>query len=233
MEDLRRLNQLQEMDLQMRALEESLAEVRRKLTDEGDLPKIKAQLVKIEAVLADRSTKNRAAEREIERLAGIIKGIDRRLYDGSVTNIKELDAMRDQREFSAGQQAESEDGLLELMVEIEDFQKARDRHVQAIERLSSARSGEIVGLTAQEPELTNAIAELISVRQEHASEVPATLLSRYETLRKTRGGRAVATLDGHLCAVCRVALPSGDLGRAKSGQEVVQCNSCRRIIYAG
>ncbi len=233
MDDLRALSELQEADLQLQALEKEMSEVRRKLTDEGDLPKIKGQLVKIEAILVDRSAKHRAAERKIEGLVGSIKDIDRRLYDGSVTNLKELDALGEQRQFSADQRAESEDGLLELMVEIDDFESARDRHVQAIERLTGAREKEIAALKAREPLLAGEIADMTGDRSEQASGLPATLLAHYETLKKSKGGRAVATLDGHLCAVCRVELPVGDLGRAKGGQEVVQCNSCRRIIYAG
>jgi predicted nucleic acid-binding Zn-ribbon protein len=233
MDDLRALNQLQNVDLQLQALEEEMSEVRRKLTDEGDLPKIKGQLVKIEAILADRSAKHRSGERKIETLVGSIKDIDRRLYGGSVTNVKELDALGEQRQFSAEQRAESEDVLLDLMVEIDDFESARDRHVKAIERLTGSRENEVAGLKAREPLLAGEIKDMTGDRREQASELPATLVARYETLRKRKGGRAVASLDGHLCSVCRVELPVGDLGRAKAGQEVVQCNSCRRIIYAG
>ena len=233
MEELRTLSELQEVDIELQTLDEVLVEARRKASDEGDLPKIKAQLVKIDAVLENRSVKHRAAERKIEELVATVKGIDKRLYDGSVTNVKEVEALSEQREFSATQRAESEDVLLELMVEIDEFQKARDRHVNAIERLTGAREREIVELKAAEPDLLSEIADLKNIRSGQASQIPPTLLARYETLRKSKGGRAVAMLDGHLCSVCRVELPVGDQGRARTGQEVVQCNSCRRIIFAG
>jgi predicted nucleic acid-binding Zn-ribbon protein len=233
MEELRTLIELQDVDIELQALDEALAGVRKKLQDEGDLPKIKAQLVKIDAVLENRSVKHRAAERKIEELVTTVKGIDKRLYDGSVTNLKEVEALGEQREFSSTRRVESEDVLLDLMVEMDDFQNARDRHVKAIARLTGARERQIVELKASEPDLLSEIAELKSVRKGHASQVPPTLLARYETLRKSKGGRAMAMLNGHLCGVCRVELPVGDLGRAKTGQEIVQCNSCRRIIVAG
>jgi|GEM_PF-778939 predicted nucleic acid-binding Zn-ribbon protein len=233
MEELQTLSELQDIDIELQTLDETFAEYQRKLTDEGDLPKIKSQLVKIDAVLENRSVKHRAAERKIDDLVATVKGIDLRLYDGSVTNLKELEALGEQREFSATQRTESEDVLLELMVEIDGFQNARDKHVNAIERLTGARERELAELKASESDLLSEIAELKSARKGYASQLPPTLLARYETLRRSKGGRAMATLDGHLCSVCRVELPVGDLGRAKTGQEVVQCNSCRRIIYAG
>lgn len=233
MDDLQRLKELQDADLEAQAVEEELTEARRKLSDEGDLPKIKNQLARLEAGLEDRSARHRSAEREIDRLVGIVKDLDRRLYDGSVTTPRELDAMREQREFAGSQRSESEDSLLELMVEIEDYERARGRHIQAIDRLSSAREKEIADLTEAVTRLEASLAELTSLRQEYTQGLPAILLARYESLRRSRGGRAVAGLDGRVCAVCRVELPVGDLARAKSGHEVVQCNSCRRIVYAG
>jgi predicted nucleic acid-binding Zn-ribbon protein len=34
-----------------------------------------------------------------------------------------------------------------------------------------------------------------------------------------------------LCRGCGVTLPSGDVQRARAGQELVRCNSCGRILY--
>ena len=139
MEDLRTLNQLQEIDLRYQAIEAELVEIRQKLSDDGDLPKIKSQLQRIENALADQSLKRRTAERKLGQLSETVQDLDRRLYDGSVSNIRELDAMRDQREFSATQLQEVEEELLGLMVDTEDFEGSRDRHLNAIHRLSRSQ----------------------------------------------------------------------------------------------
>ena len=233
MDDLIRLNDLQGVDLHLQSSREELAEVKRKLSDEGDLPKIRSQLERIETVLEDRSAKGRSAEREMERLSGVVSGLERRLYDGSVTNQREFDALSDQRDHAAAERGQAEEGLLELMVEMDDLQGARERHLVAIERMTRLRADEVSDLEVREYELSLGIADLEEVRQNSAADLPAGLLARYEALRKSRGGRAVASLDGRVCGVCRVELPTGDLARARAGQEMVQCNSCRRIIFTG
>ncbi len=233
MDDLIRLNDLQGIDLHLQSSREELAEVKRKLSDEGDLPKIRSQLERIETVLEDRSAKGRSAEREMERLSGVVSGLERRLYDGSVTNQREFDALSDQRDHAAAERDQAEEGLLELMVEMDDLQGARERHQVAIERMTRLRADEVADMEVREYELSLGIADLEEVRQHSAADLPAGLLARYEALRKSRGGRAVATLDGRVCGVCRVELPTGDLARARAGQELVQCNSCRRIIFTG
>ena len=55
--------------------------------------------------------------------------------------------------------------------------------------------------------------------------------SLYEKLKKNKSGQAVSKLEGRLCGVCRVELPVKELQDAKAGVRLVQCNSCRRIIY--
>ena len=233
MDDLTRLNDLQGVDLHLQSSRDELAEVKRRLTDEGDLPKIRSQLERIETVLEDRSTKGRSAEREMERLSGVVSDLERRLYDGSITNQREFDALTDQRDHAAAERGQAEEGLLELMVEMDDLQGARERHLVAIEKMASLRTDEVSRLQVRESELSRDITDLEEVRQRSAADLPAGLLARYEALRKSRGGRAVASLDGRVCGVCRVELPTGDLARARAGQELVQCNSCRRIIFTG
>lgn len=233
MDDLTRLNDLQGVDLHLQSAREELAEVKRRLTDEGDLPKIRYQLERIETVLEDRSTKGRSAEREMERLAGVVSNLERRLYDGSVTNQREFDALSDQRDHAAAERGQAEEGLLELMVEMDDLQGARERHLVAIEKMTRLREDEESMLQVRESELSRDIADTEEVRRRSAADLPAGLLARYEALKKSRGGRAVASLDGRVCGVCRVELPTGDLARARAGQELVQCNSCRRIIFTG
>ena len=233
MDDLSRLNDLQVVDLHLQSSRQELAEVKRRLSDEGDLPRIRSQLVRIETVLDDRSTKGRSAEREMERITVVVSDLERRLYDGSVTNQREFDALRDQREHAASERGQAEERLLQLMVEMDDLEGARERHLQAIEKMTRFRADEVLKLEVRESELYGEIADLEVVRRRSAEDLPAGLLARYESLKKSRGGRAVADLDGRICGVCRVELPTGDLSRARAGQELVQCNSCRRIIFTG
>ena len=233
MDEVRQLNQLQRIDLERQVLDEELADIKRRLGDEGDLPKIRGQLARIEAALDDRSTKRRAAEGSVSDLSAKVDGLDKRLYGGSVTNVKELEALREGREFSATRRSEQEDRLLEVMVEIEDLEGARERHVQAIDRLTNARREDAAEMARRQTDLSAQLADLTGEREDARQGLSASLLARYEALRKSRGGRAIATLDGRVCGACRVELPVGELSRAKLGQEVVQCSSCRRIIFAG
>ena len=67
--------------------------------------------------------------------------------------------------------------------------------------------------------------------EEFSRELPADLLTLYDSLRKTTKGRPVARVERGMCQGCRITLSTMELQRARSAQSGVRCNSCRRIIY--
>ena len=233
MSDLSRLSDLQDVDLEIQSLSGDLAEVGRQLADEGEMPKLMNRLERIEAALADRSSKARSGEREVERLALEAGELERRLYDGSVTNQREFEALGEQRDFAAAERGRAEEGLLEVMVEIEDLEGSAGRHRDAIARLTRSRERQVADLTTREAELTERIAGLKAERERRCVGIPPVLMARYDSLRRLRGGRALAPLEGSMCGACRVEQPRGNLSRARAGVHLVECNSCRRILLAG
>ena len=68
-----------------------------------------------------------------------------------------------------------------------------------------------------------------SVAAQKAAEVPPELLSKYEAIKK-RVLPPVARLNGNQCSGCNTSLPSAVLRRIKSGSEVVECETCGRMI---
>ena len=58
-------------------------------------------------------------------------------------------------------------------------------------------------------------------------------LNRYEGLRRSKGGQAVAKVMRGLCQACRMSLPSQQLQRVRNGRQVVLCNNCGRILLPG
>ena len=56
-------------------------------------------------------------------------------------------------------------------------------------------------------------------------------LQRYEALRKSKGGLAVAKVERGLCQGCRMSLPTHQQQRVRSGRQEVLCSSCGRLLF--
>ena len=228
----KRLYDLQELDWALSADEASLKEVRARLEDESEINAARARLQKLTAELDKRAPLRRTLESSLARLEERLQAAEQRLYGGAVTNPRELSASEEERRLLQEQRGAEEDRILDVMVEIEELQSSRDATQELLGRLETDREAEYADLLQRQDALVVSIDELRRGRQRITPEIPVAMLSVYESLLKTRGGHAVAKVERGLCQGCRLALPTMENQRAKSSQGIVQCSSCRRILYA-
>jgi predicted nucleic acid-binding Zn-ribbon protein len=227
---LKRLYDLQELDWQIAARDKSLVDVRARLADESVLASATARLKGLEAQLAQQSSARQEVEFAAQQLATRLQTVEQRLYGGSVTNPRELTAYGEEKEYLLRQRRVEEDKLLELMVETEELQSARDEARRQVSRLEGERKAEVAELLKAQDRLTAELTGLHETRKDMTAEVPPGVLSLYESLRKSRNGHAVAKVERGLCQGCRLALPTMELQRVRNSQDIVQCSSCRRIL---
>lgn len=228
---IKRLHDLQELDRKIQAREKALAEARAWLADESALAAARQRLQLAEARLSERMGYRRDLELALQQLREKLSGVEQKLYGGGVTNPRELTALNDEHAMLQRQLGEQEEKLLEAMVQVEEAQAAREQSRELAARLEGERNALRLELQGQMETLDAELAVLRRERSTLTHQVPAQVLSLYESLLKSRGGLAVARVERNLCQGCRITLPETDLRRARSGQAIVQCNSCRRILY--
>ena len=76
-------------------------------------------------------------------------------------------------------------------------------------------------------------ASLDGQRGARTKGMDASALGLYESLRTKKQGRAVARVERGICQGCRLTLPSHLNQRIRSGDTLIQCPSCERILVAG
>ena len=222
---------LQMADLHISDIQSEIADITVKLSSDGDLLTINSRLEKINEALDIKESDKKSKERVISDLENKITELQGLLYDGVITNEKELQALEEQKVYATGELSSREDDLLELMIEIEKLVDSRDKHSFAVDKLMEKKSSDLIHLSAKQKDLTATLDKKQSERETLVFNVPPDILALYEKLKKNKAGQAVSKLEGRLCGVCRVELPVKELQDAKAGVRLVQCNSCRRIIY--
>jgi hypothetical protein len=172
------------------------------------------------------------AESELQALETRAAQVSARLYGGSVTASRELQAMAADVDSMKKRASELEDRALALMEEREplDAQVAKlDDELAALER----RRQEVAGrLATAESEVDAVLAGLSSQRPGALAGLPAQTLATYERLRGRLGGVAVARLTGGRCDGCHLSLPAMDLDRIRhqSAASLELCEQCGRIL---
>jgi predicted nucleic acid-binding Zn-ribbon protein len=156
---------------------------------------------------------------------------DRTLYSGSVTAVKELQALQTEVEQLGARQRELEDRELELM----EAQEGLDAEVAGLEAeeavLRDAQTAAAAALAEAEAEVDAEIAVEVAARAEVSSGIPAGLLATYEQIRARAHGVGVARLVGGTCQGCRLSIPATEVDRIHRGVPgESRCDNCGAIL---
>lgn len=232
---LRELYELQQLDLVRAEKQEALDAVRAELADESNLRQVRARFANIQAQYTTQNALRRDAQLAVEQIEAREEIVQNRLYGGAVTNPRELEAFQEEQTMLSRQKSEAEDLLLERMVATEELQEALASTQETLAALEEQRSLRIPELRRQGRALTDELQDLNRRRDEMLPQFPPQTLSTYETLLASRDGQAVSRVEAgrgrDVCEACRVALPRSDTQRLRTGESLVQCNNCRRILY--
>jgi uncharacterized protein len=193
----------------------------------------------------------RAAERVVEQArAGIQAALDRR--DGLEGKIQSYRTMQEQRrqrlEWVRGAKeastlmAELDLARTVLAKEEAEFMRSGDavgeaerKTAEAENALQNARDAQAAqreALAARRQEIA-AERERVAIERDRASKaVNATLLARYDRIRRGKVPVAVYPLHGSSCGNCFTAVPTQRKALIQRGTTIEGCEACGVLLYA-
>lgn len=233
MSDVGDLYALQELDLRVDALNAAAAAAEAGLQEPEGLRAAREEVEARGLALHDAEHRLRELEFEVESVSEKIATLEKKLYGGAIGNPKELADLQHDVESLQRRKRALEDQTLDAMAAVEEAQQALASARSALETLQAQWEAD---REAHRQTLERARAELAALEADRAARVAAiapALLSLYETLRRTRGGRAVARIERATCGGCRISLPMNVQQRLRQPGALLQCPSCERILYDG
>ena len=228
-----RLLELQDLDTRI----SRLAQRRTQLESGEDLAAARRAMEDSESVLGelrlgldevDRTS--RRLEQEIESFSAKSAAEEKRMYDGSIVNTKELEALQHEIASLKERRSRAEDELLELMERREDLDT---RATAASEQVATARehADRVAGDAMRElEEIGTTRVELEAERERLVPEIDEELLDLYEDLRRQKHGVGAAALVDGVCQACHEKLSAVELDRLKRSDGIRRCEYCRRIL---
>jgi uncharacterized protein len=198
---------------------------------------LEAQLAATAASL--ESLKQRARQLEVDRKK---LELDVGTRQNSISRLKtqqyetrkndEFQAMGHEIERYEKEIVQLEDQELELM---EQADKLR-AEVSAQEKTASAArdsvNRQLSDLDEKGKTLQRQLEELTVERANLASDIDEEVMERYRRLFASKGDAAVVAVEHGVCTGCHMKVTTQTAVRAKSGNEIVSCEQCGRILYA-
>jgi hypothetical protein len=226
------LYELQEIDLEIDSRRAALVEAEGLIGETEELVSARAEVESSQEVVQELRKKVRAAERQVEDMTAKIEPIEKKLYGGSIRNPKELSDLQEDVRSLQARKRQLEDQLLEAMSELEDAEGVLTAARDALSALDASWQAEQARLLREQTTLTAELAALDERRREQVHLIDRATLALYDALRVAHQGRAVAKVERGMCQGCRISLPMTLLQKARSsGEALVQCSSCERILY--
>jgi uncharacterized protein len=224
---------LQEIDSHIDQDEAALKSLRAPAIENEALDEARIERAEHQTGLPELESLQRDLELQTAGLTEKAEPVERKLYDGSITNPKELsDLQRDLDQIIRHRQS-LEDELLSVLEQIEAKRAAIAAIEGQIERMESQSAADLASNQADEARLESELARLQERRSSAAGRIPGTTLAAYDRLRRRRRGVAVVRVERGTCLGCRLTVPTVVLQRARSGTNPtpVQCPSCERMLY--
>ncbi len=231
MTTVRQLYALQEIDLDIDRVDRALAEAEEELKTEISIENLETTLLAEEERLKDVQARQQENQMETSVRRERSESLESRLYDGSMVNARDLESLQHEAANVRSLLEQNEAMSLELSIQLEESQtRCAELHIELTEVKTrwEARRGELNQMVSS---LNTERGDYDKQRRLLAGQVEQTALRRYETLRKSKGGRAVAKVERDLCQGCRMSLPTQLRQRVKSGRQTVNCTSCGRMLF--
>jgi uncharacterized protein len=124
-----------------------------------------------------------------------------------------------------------EDRVLEIMMETDELSaeiKKNEGELKMAEKEAAVERGVL------DTELAGLQAIFDKTREERTklvAQIDRGVLNIFETTAKGRKGVAVAEARGGLCTICHVRLRPQVFNEVTKNASIIQCDSCRRILY--
>jgi len=169
---------------------------------------------------------------EATSLEAKAKEMERKLYGGTVSNVKELQAM----EADVKALRHRRDELEELELEVMEQREVLDREVAEIEaqraEVQAAVDELLATIASAEAEIDRDLAVESAARADAAATVPPNLLQTYDSIRAKNRGIGAARLVGDTCQACRLSLPATEVERVRRmpADELARCDNCGALL---
>jgi predicted nucleic acid-binding Zn-ribbon protein len=171
------------------------------------------------------------SELKLETVETKRKSYQQKLYQGSITNARELANIEKEIEALGRQQSDLDGKILALMEEVEQAQaetSVADAQAHAAE---GHRTEILAAYRSRYDALALELSALAQQREAAAAQVEdKAALKRYDSIRVKAGGVGIAKIEGDTCGGCHMKLSSTLIKTVKEQTQIQTCENCGRLL---
>lgn len=228
--DLEHLIHLQELETRSAAAQRVVAAAPERIAAlDATLAAARQAVDEAKAAIAHNQTARRSVDKDL--LAAQQRLEKYKEQSMAVKTNTEFHAMQHQVAAVKAEIDRFESTTLELMVAADEL-GANLKQAEAQLKAEEARiAAERRAIEADRDANAAVVTACTADRTQLVAKMSARAVSTFEKIAKLRGGTGLARAEGERCIVCQVRLRPMVYAAVKRNDEIVQCDSCQRILY--
>jgi predicted nucleic acid-binding Zn-ribbon protein len=177
---------------------------------------------------------NQEARRAIEKEVAVHQGRLSKFREQAmaVKTNQEYHAVQKEMAYAQDEIKALEEKILERMLEADDLSAQSKRADAELIAEQKSVDADRRKMAAEHAELTSILERTVAERPALVAALDQQVLRIFEVIAQRRNGVAVAEARDGICTICHVRLRPQVFNNVLRSTEIVQCDSCQRILYA-
>lgn len=231
MSEAQSLVRLQEIDLQATRLRAKLADMPQAKTLAAIAKKTEEVSEKSKKVSAMRSECELEMQALVDEDAELVsRGEDLEVKIAESSEFRQISSLTRELEGVAKRRNKVAFDHGKLSDRIAKISAVEDQIADALAKLDAQRASVEAEIESTAADAKARLEELAAEFEAQARTLGQDTLKKFAAVKASKGGIAVATLQGTHCSVCRVELPEGKLIALTTGPEITECPNCHRMM---
>ncbi|WP_352419874.1 C4-type zinc ribbon domain-containing protein [Proteiniborus sp.] len=233
MSQLKLLWSLQQHDRRLAQLIQKLKEIE----DEKKMDDLIVRLQQVEYDVTNKKTRKEVNELKIQRsnnkleqITLKLKDVEKKLYNGSVSDLKQLTYMNKEAQDIKKESIRLEKETLSLMEETEKLGQELIEVVNNYNKLKEEIENNMNEFKSTSIQLKLEIKKEKVIINKISSRLSEDLRKKYFTLKASKGKVLAQVHDGK-CNGCHMTIPLYIMSKLKNKEEITYCDNCGRILY--
>ncbi|GAW90934.1 zinc ribbon domain-containing protein [Calderihabitans maritimus] len=194
------------------------------------MEKIRADLTERREALRRLSRELRQRELDAKEVGEKIKRLEQKLYEGNITNSRELKSLEENLRWVKQEQEEIEEEIINMALQEEQLEEELRKAEQEFQQLEQTYSAALEEYHRWKQELEEEMRRIEVSHHQIIFQIDKDLLKLYKKMRPKYGERVVARVENQTCTGCRVQIPTSLLQALRRQTDLIRCENCGRLL---
>ena len=193
------------------------------------LDEAKARVAAAKGQLAENQSKRREIEKDVAVHQGRLSKFREQAM--AVKTNQEYHAIQHEIAFAQTEIKTREDKLLELMLQADELTASVKQAEAQLVAEQKAVDADRKALQVEQQQLTASLERNAADRAATVKNIAPQVLATFDLVAKRRNGVAVVEARDGICTICHVRLRPQVFNTVRRNEDIVQCDSCQRILF--